>query len=243
MSRLYPLVFILQGYCIYHAYKNQKGYHWYLIVLFLPIIGSLVYLFVNFGSRTNIENVGETIKGVVNSNYEVEKLIKESKYSDTITNRIKLADSYAARQKYLQAIALYESCLEGFNADDLKTKEKLMVAKYFIEDYAGVQELGDTLNENPTFKNSESRIVYAWSLYYNGQHQKAEEVFKAMDIRFGNYVHRSEYAKFLIEQKRSLEAKELLTELEEEISHMEASEQRQKKPIRKEINNILRSIK
>ena len=243
MTGFYPLIFILQGYCIYHAYKNQVGFHWYLIVLFLPIIGSLAYLYVNFGSEANIETVSEKIKGVVNNNYEVEKLIKDSKYTDTIANKIRLADTYASKQKYLQAISLYESCLEGFNSDDLITKEKLMVAKYFIEDYDSVQKLGDTLNDNPLFKNSESRIVYAWSLYFLGHKEKAEEVFKAMDVRFSNYVHRSEYAKFLVEEKRSYEAVELLTELEDEISHMEAGEQRQKKPIRTEINNLLRSIK
>ena len=243
MSRLYPLVFIIQGYCIYHAYKNQKGYHWYLIILFLPIIGSLIYLFKNFGTQVNIDTVSETIKGAVNSNYEVEKLLKESKYTDTIANKIKLADVFASKEKYLQAIALYESCLQGFNSDDIKTKEKLMVAKYFIEDYNGVKELGDDLNEDPMFKNSESRIVYAWSLSFLDDNEKAEDVFKAMDIRFGNYVHRSEYAKFLMEQKRPLEAKELLTELENEISHMDTGEQRQKKPIRREINNLLRSVR
>jgi len=242
MSKLYPLVFILQGYCLYHAYKNQKEYHWYLIVLFLPVIGSLIYLFVNFGSQTNMENVGETIKSAVNSNYEVDKLLKESKYTDTIANRIRLADTYASKQQYQQAIALYESCLEGFNADDLITKEKLMVAKYFMDDHEGVRELGDTLNENPSFRNSESRIVYAWSLHFLGNSEKAEEVFKAMDVRFSNYVHRSEYAKFLMEVNRSIEAKELLSELEEEIMHMDSGEQRQKRAIRKEINNLYRTI-
>lgn len=243
MSRLYPLILILQGYCLYHAYKNKKEYYWYLLVLFLPVIGSLIYLFTNFGTQANLDTVSETIRGAVNSNYEVDRLLKEAKYSDTIANKIRLADSYASKQKYHQAIALYESCLEGFNADDLKTKEKLMVAKYFVDDYQGVLELGDTLNENPSFRNSESRIVYAWSLSFLGDYEKAEEVFKAMDVRFSNYVHRSEFAKFLMEQNRTFEAKELLSELEEEIAHMDAGEQRQKKAIRKEINNLYRSIK
>jgi len=242
MIKIYPVILILQGYCIYHAYKHQKGYHWYLIILFLPLLGSLIYLFINFGSQVNIETVSETIKGVVNNNYEVEKLIKESKYSDTITNRIMLADTYASKQNYLQAIALYESCLQGFNSDDLKTKEKLMVAKYFIEDYESVRELGETLNEDPLFKNSESRIVYAWSLSFLEDDEKAEEVFKAMDIRFSNYVHRYEHAKFLIEKSRSHDAKELLTKLEDEFSHMDVAEQRQKREIRREINNLLRTV-
>ena len=243
MIRLYPLVLILQGYCMYHAYTQKRGYHWYLIIMFLPVIGSLIYLFDVYGSQANIDTVSEKFKGVVNPNHDVEKLLKESKYSDTIANRIKLADSYASKQKYLQAISLYESCLHGFNADDIKTKEKLMVAKYFIDDYEGVQSLGDSLNENPQFKKSESRVVYAWSLHYLDQSEKAEAIFKDMDIRFGNYVHRSEYAKFLIDQQRSFEAKELLEELEDEIAHMDKSEQRQKKEIRREINGLLRSVR
>jgi hypothetical protein len=197
---------------------------------------------VNLGPTANLENVGEAVKGVVNTNYEVENLLKESTYSDTITNRIILADSYAAKEKYLQAIALYESCLTGFNVDDLITKEKLMVAKYFIQDYQGVQDVGDTLETNPSFKNSESRIVYAWSLHYSGHSEKAEEVFKAMDVRYSNYVHRYEHAKFLLELDRSADAIALLSELELEISEMEISEQQRKKEIRKEINNLLKSL-
>lgn len=243
MFRFYPLVLILQGYCLYHAYTQQKGYHWYLIIMFLPVIGSLIYLYDNFYSQANVDTVSEKIKGVVNPNHDVEKLLKESKYSDTIANRIKLADSYASRQKYLQAISLYESCLQGFNADDIKTKEKLMVAKYFIDDYEGVLNLGDSLNDNPSFKKSESRIVYAWSLHFLNHSEKAETVFKDMDIRFGNYMHRSEYAKFLIDRQKSFEAKELLESLEDEISHMDKVEQRQKKEIRREINGLLRSIR
>lgn len=243
MSSLYPIVFILQGYCIYHAYQNQKEYHWYLIILFLPIIGSLLYLYLNFGSRLNLDNVGESIKGAVNTNYEVDKLLKNSEYSDTFANRIKLADTYASKGNYLPAISLYESSLQGFNADDLKTQEKLLVAKYFVEDYDGVLELGDTLNHLPTFKNSESRIVYAWSLAFRDNLEKAEEVFKGMVANFSNYVHRYEYAKFLIKQSREFEAKEMLLELENEISHMESGEQKRKSPIRKEINNLLSSIK
>lgn len=242
MSKLYPLVLILQGYCLYHAYKNQKEYYWYLAILFLPILGSLLYLYINFGSRIDIDQVSETIKSTVDSNYEVDKLIKESKYSDTIANRIKLADTYASKGKYLPAITLYESCLHGYNSDDLKTKEKLMVAKYFVEDYDGVITLGNDLNEVPLFKNSESRIVYAWSLSFSGDNEKAEAVFKDMDANFSNYVHRSEYAKYLMQHNRALEAKDILQNLEDEISHMEPGEQRRKSPIRKEIKNLIRSI-
>ena len=242
MSRLFPiLIILLQVYCIYHAYKNQKAFYWYLIILVFPVIGSLGYLFIHFESRENFESMGEKIKGMVNEEYEVEKLIKESKYSDTITNRIKLADKYASKQRFHEAIALYESCLKGYNADDIQNKEKLMVSKFYIHDYEGVIETGNSLNNEPLFRNSESRIVYAWSLHLLDRNEEAEAVFKDMDVRFSNYVHRSEYAKFLIENSRSLDARDLLSELEDEIAHMDPSEQRQKREIRKEIVSLLKS--
>lgn len=243
MFNYYTLVLILQGYCLFHAFRNQSAYYWYLIILFLPVVGSIVYLYIHFGTKVDIDHVGESFKSAINSDYEVEKLLRESKFSDTIANRIRLADTYAAKQKYPQAIALYESCLEGYNEDDTLTTEKLMVAKYFSQDYHGVRMLGDKMNDNPAFRNSESRIGYAWSLSHLGESDKAEKVFQAMNSRFSNYVHRYEYAKFLIEEDRKIDARALLADLEDEIEHMGKAEQRQKRDIRKEINTLYKSIR
>ena len=121
-------------------------------------------------------------------------------------------------------------------------QQPIKPARYFNEDYEDVIKLGDDLNSVHLFKNSESRIVYAWSLALTDNKEKAEEVFKDMDANFSNYVHRSEYAKFLIEQNRAVEAKEILNNLEQEISHMEPGEQRRKKPIRREIKSLIQSI-
>lgn len=202
----------------------------------------MIYLYVHFATRQNIDTVKSTIQTTVNSNFEIEQLLKESKYADTIANRIKLADAYASKTKYLQAITLYESCLEGYNKDDHKTREKLMVARYFVGDNNEVIKHGDLLKDDVAFKKSESRIVYAWSLSAEGQNEKAESEFKDMDVRFGNYVHRTEYAKYLIEQNREKESKELLLSLQDELSHMEREERRQKKDIAKEIEKVLKTV-
>lgn len=242
MARYSFLILFVQLFCAYHAYQNNKPFYWYLLIFFIPVIGTIAYLYVHFASLKNLENVSETIKSTVNKNYEIDKLMKDAKYSDTITNRIMLADAYAAKQQYHQAAALYKSCLEGFNADDEKTLEKLMVATYFLDDYEATVQIGKKLDTSPLFKKSESRIVYAWSLNYIGQIEKADQVFREMDIRFSNYVHRAEYAKFLIENNRPKEARGLLISLKDEFDGMEKSEQRQKKAIAKEIDSIYKSI-
>lgn len=243
MYRFSSFILIAQAFCIYHAYKNKKEYYWYLLIIFLPFLGSVAYLYIHFATRRNIDNVATKIKTTVNSNYEIQELLKESKYADTIANRIKLADAYASKNKYLQAIALYESSLEGFNKDDIKTREKLMVARYFVDDFEEVLKHGEYLVGDPLFKNSESRIVYAWSLSALDMKEKAEAEFKEMDVRFGNYIHRTEYVKYLLEQERPKEAKELLLSLQDEIAHMDRDEQRQKKDIAKEIEKLMRTLK
>jgi len=240
--RYYSIIGLLQVFCLYHIYRNRRESYWYFIVLFIPGLGTAAYLYVEFFTRNNIEKVSESIKNVVNPEYSIKNLLKEAKYSDTITNKEKLADAYASKGEYHQAIALYKSCLEGFNQADSGILTKLMVAQYFINDFEGVVAAGDKLDGQPVFDKSESQAVYAWSLYYVGQDAKADEVFQSMDVRYSHYVQRSEYAKYLIESNRSDEAKELLETLIDEFDGMDKTELRQKKAIRKEISGLLKEV-
>ena len=242
MIRYYSIIGALQVFCLYHIYKNHRESYWYFVVLFIPALGSLAYLYVEFFTRNNIEKVSESIKNVVNPEYSIQNLLKEAKYSDTITNKEKLADAYASKGQYHQAIALYKSCLEGFNEADSGILTKLMVAQYFVDDYQGVVVAGSKLDGDPVFDKSESQAVYAWSLYHVGQHEKADEVFESMDVRYSHYVQRSEYAKYLIETNRSDQAKDLLSSLIDEFEGMDKTELRQKKAIRKEIEGLMKEV-
>lgn len=239
---IFTLIGILQVIALIHAFRSNRDWYWYALIFFLPLAGPLAYFVYFFMTKQNIEKVENTIKGSINKNYGIEELLHESKYSDTIANRILLADKYAAGQQYLQAITIYESCLTGFNKGDLSTSEKLMVARYFVDDYDEVIKLGATLEKDPMFRHSESRITYALSLDITGDPAAAEDVFRDMDIRFGNYVHRTEYAKFLIANDRTGEAKELLVNLLDELSSMSRTERASKKLIEKEVSTIYKRL-
>lgn len=239
---IFTLIGILQVIALIHAFRSNRDWYWYVLIFFLPLAGPLAYFVFFFMTKENIKKVENSLKGSISKNYDIEELVRESKYSDTIANRIRLADKYAARQQYLQAITIYESCLTGFNKEDLSTSEKLMVARYFVDDFDEVVRIGATLEKDPMFRHSESRIAYALSLDIAGDPAAAEAVFQDMDIRYGNYVHRTEYAKFLIANERPKEAKELLAHLLEELSSMTRTERANKKSIEKEINTIYKSL-
>ena len=197
MFRFFPLILVLQGFCIYHAYKNNNLQRWFFIIFFLPLIGGLIYLYVHFYSRKNIENLSEGVKSVLNTNYQIEKLEKELKIADTTTNRIKLADEYVNVGRAEEAIELYKKSRTGISADDPELLMKLIKAGFLVKDYKTVVACGEKLQADFAFKNSEERIAYAWSLFHLDQKDEANIHFQDMDARFANHKHRLEYSKFM----------------------------------------------
>ncbi len=75
----FPIIIMLQVVCLLHAYRNGSDQKWYWLILFYPIIGSIIYLYEHFYSRKNMADLSEGVKGVINSNYEIQKLEKEVK--------------------------------------------------------------------------------------------------------------------------------------------------------------------
>ncbi len=242
MLRLTPLL-ILQGFCIYHAYTHKADWRWYALIIFLPFIGSVIYLYVNFVNKRNINTVSKGVKSVINTNYELEQLEKQMDFSDTIQNKTLVADKYVELERYTEAIDLYESCLEGFNHSDPKILKKLIRALYLNENYREAVVYGNKIQHDKYFLKSEEAICYAWSLFYEGQQKEAEALFEKMDVGFANYVHRMEYAKFMHESGQTDQALSKLEELIAEFGHMESHERRNLRPTTRAIEQLYRELK
>jgi hypothetical protein len=234
----YYLVLGLQGVCLYHAYQNNTQQRWYWIILFLPVIGSLIYLYDNFYSRRNISNVSEGMKGMFNGNHKIEQLEKTLKFSDTYNNKINLADAYIEKQRFEEAITIYESCRSGIYENNPELIEKLSNAYFLSNNFKKLVALHQ--KQEPV---GESLINYAWALHYVGDSLKAEEKFKGLNRRFSNFQGRIEYAKFLLEKKRNDEAQHLLLDILEEYDSMTSYEKNLKKGINSEAKRLLRTIK
>lgn len=241
MIRFYPLILILQVYCLYHAYKNKSEYIWFWVIIILPFIGSLIYLYIHVYSRKNVTKLAEGVKHTFVSNYAIDKLEKEIQYADTVTNRLQLADVHSASENYLRAIELYESCLSGMYEDDPTILLKLIKNHYLMEHYDQVIEIGEKLEGRTEFKNADARIAYAWALFRNNQMGKAKEQFEGMNVRFSNYKHRIDYADFLKRTGQVDQSKQLLQHLLLEIDSMDQDEKRAKRSIHKQIKGALQN--
>jgi len=172
------------------------------------------------------------------SNYKTEQLEKTLRFSDSVKNKVNLADEYVKIGRYVDAIQLYESSLKGFMSDDSSLKMKLLNAHFMNEDYGAAVPYGENLKSEKTFKNSEVRVTYAWSVYQTGHANLAETIFADMDKSFTNYYHRLEYCKFLLKiEKREL-AKEKLAELMLEFDHVNGPERRLNRQTFRQIKDL-----
>ncbi len=242
-ANYYYIVLALQAFCLYHAYKNNNQQKWYWLIIFVPMIGCLIYLYLNFYSQRNISTITEGVKGMVYTNYVVEKLEKEVKYSDTVTNKMNLADAYTERGRFDEAMALYESCQKGFYENNPDLLRKILKVNYLRKEYDKVVALGERLETVKSVGDSEDKIAYAWALYHTGAPEKAEAKFHALDARYANFQARFEFARFFIETGRSNKAKQVLNNIVEEYDGMDKHEQDSKKDIQREAKRMLLTLK
>lgn len=242
MFRFYTPVLILQGFCLYHAYRTGRSQTWFYLIIFLPLLGSILYLYDTFVTRRNIEDLSEGLMQTMNSNRKIELLEKERKIADTINNKMALADAYLEIGRVEEAIHLYKLCKQQqpSNKDNIK---KLMQAHYLNKDYDKVVGLGSELEMDYEFRNAPERIALAWSLHETGASDAAAKEFDAMDVRYSNYLHRFEYAKFLNLTNQYPLAKAKLEELIEEYQDMSMHEKRFKREIHREAKKLYLSLK
>lgn len=241
-SEYYSVIIILQAFCLYHAYKNNNQQKWYWLIIFLPVVGCLIYLYDNFYSRRNINNLTEGVKGLVYSNYALEKLEKEVKFSETITNKINLADAYTERGRHAEALQLYESCKSGYYEKNPELLSKLLRGYFLTKNYNKVIEIGQQL-ERVKGVEEEGRVAYAWALHYTGNTEGAEAKFKEMDAKFTNFQARIEFSKFLIEIGKPNDARPILNAILEEHDAMESYEKNAKRGFARESKRLLQTIK
>lgn len=140
LSHLYPtgiysalalaaqFFWIVQIALIVHVLRTGRPYWWILILFMAPFIGGLAYVLVELlpGFHTP-EGWWESIKP---RRWRIAGLRKQLQESETVTNRLKLADALFEAGEVKEAHAIASECLKGIFQNDPQTL--VDVAKYKI---------------------------------------------------------------------------------------------------------------
>ena len=239
---MYYLLIVVQVYCLYHAYKNNKPYYWYFLIFFVPAIGSLIYIVTQMFNQSDAEKIQEEITTVLNPTKKIKDLEKKVHLVDTYTNRIELADAYFKNNDITNAIVHYKKTLEDTIQDDLYARQNLVLCYFQLKDYTGVIEQAEYIKDKSEFKGSKQQFCYGLALNELGKTDEAEAQLKQIDRPYSNYNERLELAKFYIENNRANEGKDLLNEISTESKHMTKPNRRIYRTTIAEVERLIKSL-
>lgn len=222
----YYLVLILQAFCVFHCMRKGNSQQWIWLIVFLPAIGCIVYLFSEVITKSDVRSVTNNVDAVIRPKGRIKDLEEAFSYSDSFENRLLLASAYLNAGRTDETIELCEQGKKGIFVNDPHLIIILIEAYYAKERYADVCKIGADVINNTDFRKSHSRILMALSLEKLGEINQAEEHLSSFQARYSDFEGKYEYACFLLRQNREPEALKILKDIKEESSRMSRGERR-----------------
>ncbi len=217
---------LLELICVWHCLKKGNQQKWIWIIIFLPLIGCIIYFFSEIVSGKEVNQLGSGMGDIIDPGRNIRKLEAQLKFADTHQNKVSLADAYLQKGLLEKAIRLYEESLTGVFSENEYVLMKLIIAYSKVGSYDKIIPLAKKVYRSPQFNKSQAHIEYAKALARTGNTEQAETEFKNMKSKFADYEPRYYYGQFLLEQGRSEEAMTVFAEMTEEKKHLGSREKR-----------------
>jgi len=236
----YYLIIGLQVYCIYHLFKNKNSFYWFFIILFIPLLGSLVYIFTQVINSRDVSVIKDEVVNLINPTKKILELENKLEFSSTFQNRVDLADAYLEIKDYSNAIQHYEKALDSNFKNDVYTINQLIKAYFSTDNFDKVIEHSEKVKSNLEFKKSQ--FFYGVALENKERFEEAEIELQKTDLNYSNYKERLFLAEFLIRRNKNTEAKELLEQIIEEAQNMTSTNKRTYRSTIEKTQNVLSGI-
>ena len=235
------LIIALQAFCIYHLFKNRNDYYWVFIILFLPIVGSIIYLITQVYNKRDAKNIQNEIVTIINPTKKIKDLEKKLEFSETFQNRVDLADAYLEIGDYEKAIFQYEKSLKDNFQNDIYVIKQLIKSYSEQKEYEKVINYSERILDKPEFKKTHFQFLYGLALENVNRLEEAETNLMQIDISFSNYEERLYLVNFLLKLNKKDKADELLKELSNEFKHMRNETRRKYKNISVEVERMIKN--
>lgn len=220
----YYITIGLQAICAIHCLRKGTQQKWLWLIIFLPIAGSLIYIFSEMFNRNATSQVQAGIGLLVSPGTRIKKLEDKVRFADTFSNKVQLADAYLANNQTEKAVTIYEGCLTGVFAENEHVLLQLIDAYSRLQEYPNVIAAARKIYQLPQFARSRAHLLYAMALDATGDSAGAEAEFKKMSARFSNFEARYQFGQFLLRNHRDEEALSIYRSMTEEASQLSPRE-------------------
>jgi hypothetical protein len=176
----YILGLIAQIFCIVHALKTGRR-EWLYLLIFLPLAGAVVYFIMELWPEISRGDFSKNVVSVFLPNRKIKEMQRKLRISDTIANKLNLAEAYAEQKRYDKAIVLVEECMKDPYVNQSNVKLQLARLLFGSERYREAStyfEMVKSANYSKKLDRSEDELLYARALDYTGQQDAAAEEYK-----------------------------------------------------------------
>jgi hypothetical protein len=203
---------------IYHAAKTGRLQPWAFIILMIPLVGALAYIVVELapewlGSH-DVQKARKRVASKLDPDKQYRELSDRLAVTDSIANRVALAEECVAVGRYEEAEQHYDHILAlpmGHEPAYAFGKAKAQFARRRpVEALVTLDELQRTW---PEFQSVEAHLLYARALAEAGRTDEALAEYRALASYAPGAEIRARYGLLLKLVGRTAEAKVELTEL------------------------------
>lgn len=182
---LAAITVIIQACFIYHVFKTRRPYWWAFIILSFPVIGCIVYYFVEVFPGTQearkAEKFAKAMSQRIGGDQDFARRIEETEICGSVDNKIALAQECMQRGLHDDAARLYRNCLQGLYADDphllLGLASALVEQQQFSEARSALERLQE---RHPEFKVNDAALLHARVLEGGGDSAGALRAYEAL---------------------------------------------------------------
>lgn len=196
------LSFVVQISCAVHCVRTGRETFWIYIVLFIPGIGSLIYIITQvlpeLRYNRQLGQARSSFGKAINPQGDVRRLEDQLALSNNIDNRLLLADAYVESGTLDQALAMYQQCLSGPYSDDPHILLKLATVQFKFDQPGECRKtLEQLISANPDFNSTDGHLLYARSLEKLGDTQSALKEYATLEDAYPGEEARVRYAELL----------------------------------------------
>jgi hypothetical protein len=207
-----------------HALKTGRQMYWLIILFSFPLLGSLVYFFVEYLPSSKMERgvkqVSQKAMQLLDPSRELREARQAFDLTPTVQNRMRLAAALDGAGEYHEAVEQFDACLSGPFANDPEVCFGAAKAKLHIKQaQPAVQLLQDIRAKQKDFRPEQLSILLAQAHAANNDEANARtEFIYAMD-KFGSAEARGYYALWAAGVGDLQTAKKLRESLEQDWKH------------------------
>ena len=205
---------------IVHVLRTGRPIFWAFVIFFAPMIGALVYFFVELlpelrghpQARTALRGIRKTL----DPDADIRKLQKQHHLSGSVDAARHLADELIANGRFNEAIDHYQSVLKGMYEHDPNLLLGLAEAQFGSGDSTASKATLERLAaENPDFKSADGHLLYARSLEECGEMPAALEEYEAASAYYAGAEAKCRFATLLEQEGQVERALELFQDIVE----------------------------